>query len=60
VVAQRARMRRATPATGIQRMTVRPRITTEPTWRLGKKVLGATVPMRFHAGEPPTPASAGR
>jgi sulfide:quinone oxidoreductase len=22
------------------------------TWRLGKKMLGATVPMRFHAGEP--------
>ena len=28
------------------------KIGTGPTWRLGKKMLGATVPMRFHAGEP--------
>jgi sulfide:quinone oxidoreductase len=25
---------------------------TGTTWRLGKTMLGATVPMRFHAGEP--------
>jgi NADH dehydrogenase FAD-containing subunit len=28
------------------------KVGTGTTWRLGKKVLGATVPMRFHAGEP--------
>jgi len=28
------------------------RVGTGSTWRLGKKMLGATVPMRFHAGEP--------
>ena len=25
---------------------------TGTTWRLAKKMLGMTVPMRFHAGEP--------
>jgi sulfide:quinone oxidoreductase len=39
-------------------VTVRPdangdyKVGTGHTWRLGKKMLGATVPMRFHAGEP--------
>jgi sulfide:quinone oxidoreductase len=28
------------------------KVGTGPAWRLGKKMLGATVPMRFHAGEP--------
>jgi sulfide:quinone oxidoreductase len=28
------------------------KVGTGPTWRAGKKMLGATVPMRFHAGEP--------
>jgi sulfide:quinone oxidoreductase len=28
------------------------KVGTGGTWRLGKKMLGATVPMRFHAGEP--------
>jgi NADH dehydrogenase FAD-containing subunit len=28
------------------------KVGTGHTWRLGKKMLGATVPMRFHAGEP--------
>ena len=28
------------------------KVGTGVTWRLGKKMLGATVPMRFHAGEP--------
>jgi NADH dehydrogenase FAD-containing subunit len=28
------------------------KVGTGATWRLGKKMLGATVPMRFHAGEP--------
>ena len=28
------------------------KVGTGPVWRLGKKMLGATVPMRFHAGEP--------
>jgi sulfide:quinone oxidoreductase len=41
-----------------QPVTVRPdangdyKVGTGTTWRLGKKMLGATVPMRFHAGEP--------
>jgi NADH dehydrogenase FAD-containing subunit len=39
-------------------VTVRPdadgdyKVGTGHVWRLGKKMLGATVPMRFHAGEP--------
>lgn len=39
-------------------VTVRPdadgdyKVGTGATWRLGKKMLGMTVPMRFHAGEP--------
>jgi sulfide:quinone oxidoreductase len=39
-------------------VTVRPdadgdyKVGTGTTWRLGKKMLGMTVPMRFHAGEP--------
>ena len=39
-------------------VTVRPdadgdyKVGTGTVWRLGKKMLGATVPMRFHAGEP--------
>ena len=39
-------------------VTVRPdadgdyKVGTSTTWRLGKKMLGATVSMRFHAGEP--------
>jgi sulfide:quinone oxidoreductase len=39
-------------------VTVRPgadgdyKVGTGMIWRLGKKMLGATVPMRFHAGEP--------
>lgn len=39
-------------------VTVRPdadgdyKVGTSPAWRLGKKMLGFTVPMRFHAGEP--------
>jgi NADH dehydrogenase FAD-containing subunit len=39
-------------------VTVRPdangdyKVGTGKTWRMGKKMLGATVPMRFHAGEP--------
>jgi hypothetical protein len=39
-------------------VTVRPdadgdyKVGTGMTWRLGKKMLGMTVPMRFHAGEP--------
>jgi NADH dehydrogenase FAD-containing subunit len=39
-------------------VTVRPdadgdyKVGTGSTWRLGKKMLGMTVPMRFHAGEP--------
>jgi NADH dehydrogenase FAD-containing subunit len=39
-------------------VTVRPdangdyKVGTGVTWRLGKKMLGTTVPMRFHAGEP--------
>jgi NADH dehydrogenase FAD-containing subunit len=39
-------------------VTVRPdadgdyKVGTGTTWRLGKKMLGTTVPMRFHAGEP--------
>jgi NADH dehydrogenase FAD-containing subunit len=28
------------------------KVGTGTTWRLGKKMLGATIPMRFHAGEP--------
>ena len=28
------------------------KVGTGHTWRIGKKMLGATVPMRFHAGEP--------
>lgn len=28
------------------------KVGTGKTWRLGKKMLGTTVPMRFHAGEP--------
>jgi NADH dehydrogenase FAD-containing subunit len=28
------------------------KVGTGSTWRLGKKMLGTTVPMRFHAGEP--------
>jgi NADH dehydrogenase FAD-containing subunit len=28
------------------------KVGTGTTWRLGKKMLGMTVPMRFHAGEP--------
>jgi sulfide:quinone oxidoreductase len=28
------------------------KVGTGATWRLGKKMLGATVPMRFYAGEP--------
>jgi sulfide:quinone oxidoreductase len=28
------------------------KVGTGPVWRLGKKMLGTTVPMRFHAGEP--------
>lgn len=28
------------------------RVGTSPLWRLGKKVLGFSVPMRFHASEP--------
>jgi sulfide:quinone oxidoreductase len=28
------------------------KVGTGMTWRLGKKMLGMTVPMRFHAGEP--------
>jgi NADH dehydrogenase FAD-containing subunit len=28
------------------------KVGTGGTWRLGKKMLGTTVPMRFHAGEP--------
>jgi NADH dehydrogenase FAD-containing subunit len=28
------------------------KVGTGTTWRLGKKMLGTTVPMRFHAGEP--------
>jgi sulfide:quinone oxidoreductase len=28
------------------------KVGTGATWRLGKKMLGATIPMRFHAGEP--------
>ena len=28
------------------------KVGTGATWRLGKKMLGMTVPMRFHAGEP--------
>jgi sulfide:quinone oxidoreductase len=28
------------------------KVGTGATWRLGKKLLGMTVPMRFHAGEP--------
>ena len=28
------------------------KVGTGTVWRLGKKMLGATVPMRFHAGEP--------
>ena len=28
------------------------KVGTGTAWRLGKKMLGATVPMRFHAGEP--------
>lgn len=41
-----------------QPVTVRPgadddyKVGTGKTWRVGKKMLGATVPMRFHAGEP--------
>jgi len=39
-------------------VTVRPgadgdyKVGTGTIWRLGKKMLGTTVPMRFHAGEP--------
>jgi sulfide:quinone oxidoreductase len=28
------------------------RVGTSPVWRLGKKMLGLSVPMRFAAGEP--------
>jgi hypothetical protein len=28
------------------------KVGTGTIWRLGKKMLGTTVPMRFHAGEP--------
>ncbi|MCC6223783.1 MAG: FAD-dependent oxidoreductase [Thermoleophilia bacterium] len=28
------------------------KVGVSPIWRLGKKILGAVVPMRFHAGEP--------
>lgn len=28
------------------------KVGVSPVWRLGKKILGAVVPMRFHAGEP--------
>jgi sulfide:quinone oxidoreductase len=28
------------------------KVGVSPVWRLGKKMLGAVVPMRFHAGEP--------
>ena len=28
------------------------KVGTARTWRLAKKMLGMTVPMRFHAGEP--------
>jgi len=28
------------------------KVGTSPVWRLGKKMLGFSVPMRFHAGEP--------
>jgi sulfide:quinone oxidoreductase len=28
------------------------KVGTSPVWRLGKKVLGFSVPMRFSAGEP--------
>ena len=28
------------------------KVGTAPLWRLGKKMLGISVPMRFHAGEP--------
>jgi sulfide:quinone oxidoreductase len=28
------------------------KVGTSPVWRLGKKVLGFSVPMRFAAGEP--------
>ena len=28
------------------------KVGVSPVWRLGKKMLGMTVPMRFHAGEP--------
>lgn len=28
------------------------KVGVSPVWRLGKKMLGAIVPMRFHAGEP--------
>ena len=28
------------------------KVGVSPIWRLGKKMLGAVVPMRFHAGEP--------
>jgi sulfide:quinone oxidoreductase len=28
------------------------KVGTGSAWRLGKKMLGMTVPMRFHAGEP--------
>jgi sulfide:quinone oxidoreductase len=42
----------------VRPVTVRPdadgdyKVGTGATWRLGKKMLGMTVPMRFHAGEP--------
>jgi sulfide:quinone oxidoreductase len=28
------------------------KVGVSPVWRLGKKMLGMTVPLRFHAGEP--------
>ena len=28
------------------------KVGVSPVWRLGKKMLGAVIPMRFHAGEP--------
>ena len=52
------RCRSSSPAIPHGPVTVRPdadgdyKVGTGTTWRLGKKMLGATVPMRFHAGEP--------
>ena len=53
--------RRSAPAPRRRLARVRPcaadahgdyKVGTGTTWRLGKEMLGATVPMRFHAGEP--------